>query len=391
MEDLQRQARVMEEELESWNKELTLARKKFYVLNYYTTRQLLVLRSELGRLKSSGPQHSSWGQVMALLESISSQITIAALAKVVQKVVNRSLEVEEHREHEHSPVPAITPAKHLRKSLKEEPLLVPIPPSPQAHQSTSDTKPKKEVQSLPVAGLTRENLNDKQKAHFTDILGYFGYCEMTALKAIEAVPDGDWFDIVNCLEENAGEWEAAFQQFQLHEEGEPEEEHENSEDEHMECESEEEGGLQPINIESSASKYCDAYLKYLSFCAVIVPPQSPRASSSSPEPQARVVVTVRQHIDETNQEVVELLEAEMGTVEECIRAIDLFGSAQIAFDHMMQSQEKEELFQESNIPMWPVLAQTPQPPIKSQQANAGFSQQQNAGFVDIENLRCIKC
>ena len=245
----------MEEELKSWNKELTLARKKFYELNYYTTRQLLVLRSELGRLKSSGPQDSSWGQVMALLESISSQITIPALAKVVQEVSNRSLQVEEH---EHSPVPA----ESLTQSLNKEPLLVPMPPSSLAHQSTSDTKPTKEVRSLPVAGLTCEDLNDEQKAHFTDILGNFGYCEMTALKAIEAVQDGDWYDIINCLEENAGEWETAFQQSQGAEDGESmEEEQENSEDEQMESESEAEGGLQPINIESSPSKYCDAYLK----------------------------------------------------------------------------------------------------------------------------------
>lgn len=257
----------MEKELESWNKELTLARKRFYELNYYTTRQLLVLRSELGRLKSSGSQHSSRGQVMALLESISSQITIPALAKVVQEVSDRSSKVKEHAEPEHSPVPAIIPPESLRKSLKEEPLLVPMPPSPLAHQSTSDTKPTKEVPSLPVLGLTCKDLNDEQKAHFTDILEIFGYCEMTALKAIEAHKDGDWNDIVNCLEENAGEWEASFQETQVAEESEmmEEEEPENLEDEQMESESGAEGCVQPINIESSPSRYSGAYLQILRF------------------------------------------------------------------------------------------------------------------------------
>ena len=103
----------------------------------------------------------------------------------------------------------------------------------------------------------------------------------------------------------------------------------------------------------------------------MIPSQSPRASSSSPQPQARVVVTERQHIDETNQEVIELLDAEMGTVEECIRAIELFGSAEIAFDRMMQSQEKGGLFQERNIPVWSV-SQIPHLPVDSQRANAGF-------------------
>ena len=255
MEDLQEQAKDMEEELERWNKELTLARQKFYELNYYTTRQLLVLRSELGRLKISGPHQSSWGQVMALLESISSAITLPALAKVVQEVANRSLEV---MKKEHSPIPANAPTL----SLQVAPSLVPMPPSPVASQFASDKKPLNVDQGLPslpiFVSLSQEDLNDKQKALFTDILEIFGYCEMTALKAIEAVPDGDWNDIVNCLEEHAGEWETAFLKSEHSEGGEMiEEEPEHSEDEEMESGSEAEDGLHPINIDSSPSRFPD--------------------------------------------------------------------------------------------------------------------------------------
>ena len=57
------------------------------------------------------------------------------------------------------------------------------------------------------------------------------------------------------------------------------------------------------------------------------------------ETHSRVIVTQQQHIDETNEEVQELLDAEMGSVEECIRAIELYGSAHVAAQHMMAEEE----------------------------------------------------
>ena len=93
-----------------------------------------------------------------------------------------------------------------------------------------------------------------------------------------------------------------------------------------------------------------------SLCTGVVP-----SAASPSQPQARVVVTELQHIDETNEEVKELLDAEMGTVEECIRAIELYGTAINAFPHMMESQEMGALFQESGLSMLPT-SQKPQPP-----------------------------
>ena len=78
------------------------------------------------------------------------------------------------------------------------------------------------------------------------------------------------------------------------------------------------------------------------------------------------MVTEREHIDETNEEVKELLDAEMGTVEECIRAIELYGTAYAAFPHMMEAQEKGELFQESDLPML-LIPSIPQPLVEGVQ------------------------
>ena len=60
------------------------------------------------------------------------------------------------------------------------------------------------------------------------------------------------------------------------------------------------------------------------------------------------MVTYRPQIDETNEEVQKLLDAGMGSSEECIRAIEMHGTAYVAINHMMEMElveEDEVLFQ----------------------------------------------
>ena len=75
--------------------------------------------------------------------------------------------------------------------------------------------------------------------------------------------------------------------------------------------------------------------------------------SPSSQPQSRVVFTERAVIDESNEEVQELLEAEMGTVEQCIRAIELYGTAHKAMHYMMEMEERENVLQTSDVQMLP--------------------------------------
>ena len=66
------------------------------------------------------------------------------------------------------------------------------------------------------------------------------------------------------------------------------------------------------------------------------------------------MVTHRQHIDETNEEVQALLDAGVGTVEECIRAIEMYETAKIAIHHMDEPEEEgegEALFPGRSLPM----------------------------------------
>lgn len=57
-EKLQALARDMENELQKWKDEIKEARERFYELNNYTVLQLLSLRSELGKLKSTAAHAS---------------------------------------------------------------------------------------------------------------------------------------------------------------------------------------------------------------------------------------------------------------------------------------------------------------------------------------------
>ena len=90
---LQELAKVMEHELMGWKGEVTQKRGDFYELNYFTTLQLLTLRRELGVIKSkpnSGPADVT-PNVLALLESISTEVTAPYVHVVVQNIISDSI------------------------------------------------------------------------------------------------------------------------------------------------------------------------------------------------------------------------------------------------------------------------------------------------------------
>ena len=201
VKDLQTQAREMEDELERWNKEMTLARKRFYELNYYTTRQVLLLRSELGKLKLSelSSKQNQWGKLMALLKSTANGITPTVLANVVQEVANKPLGYSD----ELTFISAKEGVEHVMRTVAHC-----SPPKIDISRSVTSTA--EVVNKSSTDQLSQDNLSIEQKVYFTDICENFAYSEMTALKAIEAVGDGDWNDIINWLEEHGNYWEAIF-------------------------------------------------------------------------------------------------------------------------------------------------------------------------------------
>lgn len=87
---LQNQAKRMECELYEWQNKVKLRREEFYELNYFNTMQLLSLRKELGSVKVSEGLHTVCPAVLALLQSISPQITPKIVSETVCQVISRT-------------------------------------------------------------------------------------------------------------------------------------------------------------------------------------------------------------------------------------------------------------------------------------------------------------
>ena len=223
MGDLQQQAREMEDEWERWNDEVTKARDQFYELNYYTTRQLLVLRSQLGKVKTSEPVTPlQQSQVMALLQSISSEVTPGDVETVVRHMAIQFSEGRRTLDRPKSP----PPRKRRTASMDIEPPLAGCfppptspPPSPSlqenmlpsvAHLPTQGPKVSAAF-TLPTLSLTHKDLSEKQNEYYTNVIEMCGYSEFTSLKAIEEVGSGDWNDIENWLEENGEKYDEMFE------------------------------------------------------------------------------------------------------------------------------------------------------------------------------------
>ena len=74
VDTLQDIAKEMEVDQHEWKGEIRKTRQEFYHLNYYTTKQLLSMRRELGRFKDGSQDQTIKPEVMALLRSISREV-----------------------------------------------------------------------------------------------------------------------------------------------------------------------------------------------------------------------------------------------------------------------------------------------------------------------------
>ena len=211
VEDLQESAKKMEEELEKWKEEVRNARNDFYELNYYTTRQLLVLRSELGKLKAPVPVPYQRAQVMALLQSISCDIT----PNDVETVVERRKTIDREKPPEGATVDTM---EFSSSSSYQQP---PVPPpltnlgedifaavDAQTSHIEEDASVKRAVD---IVKLSVGNLNTKQLESFTNLTEKYGYPEQFALKAIEECSSGDQYEIMNWAKENEAMMEEMLQ------------------------------------------------------------------------------------------------------------------------------------------------------------------------------------
>ena len=178
VDTLQQQAKNMEEELQMWEDEVRKTRKEFYEINYYSTLQLLTLRQELEKLKTSEQPcfHTHINPcVLTLLESISTEITLPCVCEVVMSVTagqQRREGTSLFTAQENTSAEMLSSSKKslispvLQSSqLKQTSLVDDILSSADIHASSSSSHA-----SLQQARLTTGQLTEKQKEMFDDFV-----------------------------------------------------------------------------------------------------------------------------------------------------------------------------------------------------------------------------
>lgn len=173
IQSLQDQAKCMEDELCEWKRTVKHARQDFYELNYYTTLQLLSLRKELGNVRLADRAASISPSVLALLESITPQVTSSALCDMMQYVSSTSqMNDLDDQSTECSQVVAPT-------SVSEEIMAsVNLDASEHIEESLNDNP-----------HLSEDDINDEQKAIMAYVTTRLMCSKVLVLKAFEMCYD----------------------------------------------------------------------------------------------------------------------------------------------------------------------------------------------------------
>ena len=187
--ELNTRAKEMENALIEWEDEVKKSRTHYYELNYYTTRQLLRLRKELG-LSRHNPHRQIDPEVLALLQSISQDVTLENLHSVLTDL--EKVKVDLQAVASLVPHEAYEDEVEMQLSDSEMPPLEPEEPGPSnvhpvenLHVLESPT-----LTALPSSGtvkpqLTEQELTDVQKQILTNMVEYQGYPRLLVLKAFE--------------------------------------------------------------------------------------------------------------------------------------------------------------------------------------------------------------
>ncbi len=168
---LQSQASDMENELSMWKKDVEMQRENFYELNYYTTLQLLTLRKELGRLKNPSKDGAIPPEILALLQSISVQVTPSHIIDAVNEVVLEA-KVE--------PEPELTPGPPEEKDGVESSLT--------GHIIISKDTQEPSTKQMPM--FTENDLSEEQKGIITTVCSRIDCSRKLVFEAFEVLGKG---------------------------------------------------------------------------------------------------------------------------------------------------------------------------------------------------------
>ena len=171
----------MSDDLEEWQNVVAKARNEFYSLNYFTTQQLLLLRRELSRFTDSNYDADLKPDVMALLQSLSNELSQKL---VVSHIRGLSNEQEDEEEDD--------------MELDNNNSAVGVSPST-TETETAASASKLLSSSGPLPTLSAKDLTDNQKMILENLMESFGYSEKLVLLAFERIAKPD-------IEEEVEKW-----------------------------------------------------------------------------------------------------------------------------------------------------------------------------------------
>lgn len=161
----------MEHELYNWKTMVKCIRGNFYELNYFSTLQLLTLRRDLGRIKNPNSPAIITSDVLALLQSISSQVTPSIISSAIRKVSTECLQLEAESERK----PKLSPEPEL-EGTNEYDIISDIPSISVSHKTEkAKFKP----------SLTESQLTEDQREIMTNLVESLDCPKWIVLKAFE--------------------------------------------------------------------------------------------------------------------------------------------------------------------------------------------------------------
>ena len=192
-------AKQMESALEEWKNEVNKSRSHYYELNYYTTRQLLLLRREVGFARHN-PHKQIDPEVLALLQSISPAVTTESVHSVLAKLEKLNIDIQAAA----SLVLKETHEVEMETQLCEDDM-------PPLEADGSDACDVHLVETSPISTvvpssktvmpqLAEQDLNDIQKQILTDLVEYQGYPRLLAFEECGEVAND--YDVADWCAEN---------------------------------------------------------------------------------------------------------------------------------------------------------------------------------------------
>ena len=210
---LQDQAKLMESELRNWEAEVIQKRERFYELNYFTTLQLLNLREKLGVIKSkprSGP-HDVTPNVLALLESISTEVTAPRVFATVQSVIAETIRSAASSTPTTSGAPIVVPSlsSAAQEGSSEGGTVTKVPSLSEEIFMSADvqTSSGAKYMDIDMPEISENDLNEEQRGIMQDVIKRFGFQSKLILKAFEKSEDQTKYGIQNWCNENQAKYD----------------------------------------------------------------------------------------------------------------------------------------------------------------------------------------